>query len=430
MGTCQGEIFDGIKSSVTLTTSIFNNTRFRVVYRGSYIKRGYKIGSECDQSVNGYDNSIIWAVCNGDYANFTNLLRGTSGVALWYVNETGYFIVMGWRIPKYRKLLQQSNTLAIGLLMDNGHFSKANRSLYKSLMVSMKPGTFENHGNFVRIACSALSSGYSNAVTLENNKLKLVANITTGRKAKCQLLLTGLPFCCVFGDNSSTLHHWKPTTEICLKSVTIKLVAFRRCICELEEDSDERPFRIYPGQYLDDVRGYVVGLLFQSESEKSGVFCTAKLKRHYMFNKQFVIGDGTKLNYSLANEVSHRRMDNCFGDHINIKLRAFKIGEMKMNILDLLYCAQELIICNDQPYRRHDSRDWILHLSRLLGLDRAYPNLTTLLKADIKRLVNHDVFPVQYNEYYDHWNRRFKEPPRNRRLESVMKNSCLVLEKK
>jgi hypothetical protein len=101
---------------------------------------------------------------------FLSGFRGTSGVAIWTIDGTGYCLALAWNIPKYRKLFKKSNLMSVGLLIDaGGRFDHGKEQslmdLYKYLIVDpgrMCPGGVQNYGDFTRFSCDDYKSGYGN----------------------------------------------------------------------------------------------------------------------------------------------------------------------------------------------------------------------------------------------------------------------------
>ena len=80
------------------------------------MRRGHKVDGNNEKMVNPSDSDIILAAKNDDgeqARKFSSRWRGTNGVAVWGIEGSNYVIALAWRVPKYRKLLRQANTISV-----------------------------------------------------------------------------------------------------------------------------------------------------------------------------------------------------------------------------------------------------------------------------------------------------------------------------
>ena len=60
-------------------------------------------------------SEILLGAKNEDQ-NFLRKYSGTSGIALWSIQDTAYCLVLAWNIPHYRKLFRTANAIAVSKL--------------------------------------------------------------------------------------------------------------------------------------------------------------------------------------------------------------------------------------------------------------------------------------------------------------------------
>ena len=148
--------------------------------------------------------------------------------------------------------------------MDTGRFDtpeNINHHLYYDLMKGLgeaKPGSRENHGSFVRLSCSALQSGSCSSAVVMNNRFKLTAQMTSGRQSQCLLSLYPI-------QNTSMDY----TID---DNVTVKLAAYHKCSCDVENDQEQVP--------LDDGQGYGLALVLEPPKENS-LYCGATTTKYH-----------------------------------------------------------------------------------------------------------------------------------------------------
>ena len=175
-------VFSGFKPKVTLTSWIVNDTGYNLAYMGSYINHGFSIDPErtavVKQKVFAGNRELMLAAVNSPKCR--DFFRGTSGAAVWKVEGTNFCLVVAWKVPKYRRVKCQSNTMAVGLFMNPERFgengSKINRKLYEVLMRSgseNEPGITKQYANFLRFSCSEKRAGSINAAIFTNNRFQV-----------------------------------------------------------------------------------------------------------------------------------------------------------------------------------------------------------------------------------------------------------------
>ena len=114
----------------------------------------------------------------------------------------------------------------IGLVLDVGPFHKTSNiwpQLYHDMMDinggKMPPGSFEEYGNFKKMSSKFLSTGSIESFVLSNNNFKLIAEFTSGRNARCLLILDQL--------NSRK----KISSAMKTSKYEAKLIAYQNCQC-------------------------------------------------------------------------------------------------------------------------------------------------------------------------------------------------------
>ena len=113
--TTKEDIFLGASPTVTLTASLDNDTSHKVVFKGCYLRKGSQAPlhkSATSINSNSRENLIL-AAMNSE--KFSEILRGTNGLALWKVEGTEYVMVLAWKIPKF--LTSQPRTVPTKFLM-------------------------------------------------------------------------------------------------------------------------------------------------------------------------------------------------------------------------------------------------------------------------------------------------------------------------
>ena len=354
--------------SVTFITSLQNNTSNGIEYQGCYLKRGYHLDTNADitKELNGSDSDNIFAAIN------SKPLRGTNGVALWKITNTEYVLVLAWKIPKYRKLLNQTNTISFGLLLNtNGHYNHSlniNADLYKEVMKSpgrLEPRTFADCGNFVQMSCLETSSGGVTSMTFQNNRFKMVAQLTSGRSARCHLVLDAVKTPINPPDSSS------------LESRNIQLLAFKKCFC------DSCEFENVPC----DGSGNAVGLLIDNPNDEEfktylGAGTSKEPNLHICSMKIE--------EFDLKALLLHRLKCNRYHDQRYIS--TYKVGQIRVHPEDLNYCSSQNPITS-QVYKSagNQSVKWLVQQIRLLAIDKLYPHVLELLKMNLDRLINYKV---------------------------------------
>ena len=366
--------------SVSFITSLENNTCNGIEYQGCYLKRGYHLDTnDIAKEMKGFDSDNILAAINSK----SSKLRGTNGVALWKLKNTEYVLILAWKIPKYRRLLNQTNTISFGMLLNtNGHYnhpSNINADLYKEVMKSpgrLAPRTFADCGNFAQMSCLETSSGGMTSMTFQNNRFKMVAQLTSGRSARCHLVLEAV-------KNPSPL----PSPKV--ESRNIKLLAFKKCFC------DSCEFENVPC----DGSGNAVGLLIEDPS------CTNEESMTYL-------GAGTAKEpnlhicsmkieeFDLKGLLLHRLKCNRYHDQRYIS--TYNVGQIRIHPEDLNFCSESQNPITSQVYKsgQNHSVNWLVHQIKLLGIDKLYPHVLELLQMDLDRLINYRVegVPVDHSK--------------------------------
>ena len=246
----------------------------------------------------------------------------------------------------------------------------------------MKPGEFQNHGNFQRFAANDRKkwdhkvnqrAPFTTSAIIVNDQFRLIAEVTPDREAIVSLQLT---------RTSASIS--KPI------KARVKLVAFRRCLCEYDNHHYFR-YNVFNGQFCDNGRGYVLAYYFQYEGQDKGLFisCTAE---HDMALNTMVFGGFADPDWSLQDCLQHRR--TCLERHSDLGFTIFELGYLrKLPSDNLIYSAKNQTQCNDTVFRPGGqlwARDWIRDFSRLLGLHTIFPGLSEMIEADPRLLVNYD----------------------------------------
>ena len=87
----------------------------------------------------------------------------------------------------------------IGLILDVGPLHETSNvlpQLYHDVMGmnggKMPPDSFEEYGNFKKMSSKFMASGSTQSFVLSNDKFRLIAEFTSGRKARCLLIFDQL----------------------------------------------------------------------------------------------------------------------------------------------------------------------------------------------------------------------------------------------
>ena len=354
-------------SSVSFISSLENNTTNDIEYHGCYVKRGQRLKSETTRILKGLDSDNILAAIN------TSRFRGTNGVALWKIKNTAYVLVLAWKIPKYRRPLNQTNTISFGLLLNTGHYNhplSINADLYREIMKSpgrLEPRTFSNFPNFAQMSCLELSRGGMESMQFQNNRFKLTAYLTSGRSARCHLVLSAIH------SPSSKLPDLTPQE--------VKLVAFKKCLC------DSCEFKTVPC----DKYGNAVGLLLGDDTKDTVTYLGAGTTQ----DPNLRISAKRHEDFDLVGLLLHRLKCNMYDDQRYIQ--TYRVGTVQIHPEDLYFSSESQNPLTHQAYYyqysqdNNQSVDWMVHQVKLLGLDKLYPHVLDLLKMDLERLINYRV---------------------------------------
>ena len=115
----------------------------------------------------------------------------------------------------------------IGLILDVGPLHETSNvlpQLYHDVMGmnggKMPPDSFEEYGNFKKMSSKFMASGCTQSFVLSNDKFRLIAEFTSGRKARCLLIFDQLNSRKQISTAMNTLKY------------EVKLIAYRDCQCQ------------------------------------------------------------------------------------------------------------------------------------------------------------------------------------------------------